>query len=338
MVDQTKTILKSVFGYDEFRPLQAEIIANVLSKEDTLVIMPTGGGKSLCYQIPALIFNGLTIVVSPLISLMKDQMEQLTELGVAAVVLNSSLTPGEYRRNVSRIKQGKAKLLYVAPETLLKPEMLEMLSSSVRVDCITIDEAHCISEWGHDFRPEYRQIVEVKSHFPEAVCLALTATATPRVQCDIKNNLKFDESNEFIASFDRENLFIQVVLKDNPLVQTLDFLERYQGKSGIIYCFSRRQVDELFQVLNDKGFSVKPYHAGLPEIRRKQNQELFINDDVHIIVATIAFGMGINKPNVSFVIHYDMPKNIEGYYQEIGRAGRDGLRAHCLLLFSYADI
>jgi len=337
MISRAKTVLGDVFGYDEFRPLQREIIGNVLKKRDTLVIMPTGGGKSLCYQIPALIFKGLTIVVSPLISLMKDQVEQLTELGVPAVVLNSSLSNEEYSRNLERVKKNGVKLLYLAPEALLTPGILSMLSS-LRVDCLAIDEAHCISEWGHDFRPEYRQLVGVRSRFPLATCVALTATATPRVQEDIKNNLKFDASNEFIASFNRENLFIQVTPKNNPTSQTIEFLRNYPDQSGIIYCFSRRQVDDLYETLKSRGYSVRPYHAGLSDTERTQNQELFIRDDVQIIVATIAFGMGINKPNVRFVIHFDLPKNIETYYQEIGRAGRDGLRAHCLLLFSYADI
>ena len=337
MISRAKTVLGDIFGYDEFRPLQREIIGNVLKKRDTLVIMPTGGGKSLCYQIPALIFKGLTIVVSPLISLMKDQVEQLTELGVPAVVLNSSLSNEEYSRNLERVKKNGVKLLYLAPEALLTPGMLSMLSS-LQVDCLAIDEAHCISEWGHDFRPEYRQLVGVRSRFPLATCVALTATATPRVQEDIKNNLKFDASNEFIASFNRENLFIQVTPKNNPTSQTIEFLRNYPDQSGIIYCFSRRQVDDLYETLKSRGYSVRPYHAGLSNTKRTQNQELFIRDDVQIIVATIAFGMGINKPNVRFVIHFDLPKNIETYYQEIGRAGRDGLRAHCLLLFSYADI
>jgi len=337
MISRAKTVLGDIFGYDEFRPLQREIIGNVLKKRDTLVIMPTGGGKSLCYQIPALIFKGLTIVVSPLISLMKDQVEQLTELGVPAVVLNSSLSNEEYSRNLERVKKNGVKLLYLAPEALLTPGILSMLSS-LRVDCLAIDEAHCISEWGHDFRPEYRQLVRVRSRFPLATCVALTATATPRVQEDIKNNLKFDASNEFIASFNRENLFIQVTPKNNPTSQTIEFLRKYPDQSGIIYCFSRRQVDDLYETLKSRGYSVRPYHAGLSNTKRTQNQELFIRDDVQIIVATIAFGMGINKPNVRFVIHFDLPKNIETYYQEIGRAGRDGLRAHCLLLFSYADI
>lgn len=337
MISRAKTVLGDIFGYDEFRPLQREIIGNVLKKRDTLVIMPTGGGKSLCYQIPALIFKGLTIVVSPLISLMKDQVEQLTELGVPAVVLNSSLSNEEYSRNLERVKKNGVKLLYLAPEALLTPGMLSMLSS-LQVDCLAIDEAHCISEWGHDFRPEYRQLVGVRSRFPFATCVALTATATPRVQEDIKNNLKFDASNEFIASFNRENLFIQVTPKNNPTSQTIEFLRNYPDQSGIIYCFSRRQVDDLYETLKSRGYSVRPYHAGLSDTERTQNQELFIRDDVQIIVATIAFGMGINKPNVRFVIHFDLPKNIETYYQEIGRAGRDGLRAHCLLLFSYADI
>lgn len=337
MIHQAKTILKNVFGYDEFISLQEEIIKNVLRKNNSLVIMPTGGGKSLCYQIPALIFHGLTIVVSPLISLMKDQVEQLTEVGVAAVLLNSSLSPGEYRRNVERIKQEDVKLLYLAPESLLKPNILALLSS-VQVDCLAIDEAHCISQWGHDFRPEYRQLVEVRDTFKTATCIALTATATPRVKEDITNNLGFDTSNEYIATFNRPNLFLEIVSKRNPLDQTIKFIKKFQNESGIIYCFTRRQVDNLYEILKEKGFSAKPYHAGLSDSERSRNQELFIRDDTQIIVATIAFGMGIDKPNIRFVVHYDLPQNIESYYQEIGRAGRDGLRAHCLLLFSYADI
>ena len=330
------SILKSTFGYDEFRPLQKDIIDNVLAKRDTLVIMPTGGGKSLCYQIPALLFDGLTIVVSPLISLMKDQVEQLKEAGVAAEFLNSSLSPQEYNRVVYDVRAKSVKLLYVAPEGLLTPRMFDLLKSQ-DIDCLTIDEAHCISEWGHDFRPEYRKLVDVRTKFPDAVCIALTATATPRVQKDIMQSLNFDESNEFIASFDRDNLYLQVVPKNDPSRQVIRFLQGHANQSGIIYCFSRRQVDELSAFLAAQNYSVLPYHAGLSDQERKKNQELFIRDDVQIIVATIAFGMGINKPNVRFVIHYDLPKNIESYYQEIGRAGRDGLRADCLLLFSYAD-
>ncbi len=337
MKGNPKKILKKVFGYDEFRPLQAEIIDSVLNKQDALVIMPTGGGKSLCYQIPALIFSGLTIVVSPLISLMKDQVEQLAELGVSAVCLNSSISREVYGKNIGLIKQGKTNLLYIAPETLLKPGILDLLSS-VGVNCLAIDEAHCISEWGHDFRPEYRQLADVRSRFSDAACIALTATATPRVQQDIKNSLNIKSSNEYISSFDRENLFIRIVSKADPVDQTVSFIKQFPDQSGIIYCFSRRQVDDLSKILEQKGFSVRPYHAGLSDEERKKNQELFIKDDVLIIVATIAFGMGINKPNVRFVIHYDLPKNIESYYQEIGRSGRDGLRSECMLLFSYGDI
>jgi ATP-dependent DNA helicase RecQ len=290
--------------------------------------MPTGGGKSLCYQIPALIFEGLTVVVSPLISLMKDQVEQLNQLEIPAVLLNSSLSHNEYRYNVSLLRQGEAKLLYVAPETLLKPRMLEMLTNlPMGVDCITIDEAHCISEWGHDFRPEYRQIADVRKRFPKAVCIALTATATGRVRDDVTLSLDIPSTAQFIDSFDRPNLFLRIVAKRKPTDQVLKFLKKFEDQSGIIYCFSRRQVDELTAFLDEKGYSVKPYHAGLHEIERMENQDLFIRDQVQIIVATVAFGMGINKSNIRFVIHFDMPKNIESYYQEIGRAGRDGVRS-----------
>lgn len=337
MTDKAKSILGEVFGYSEFRTHQRKIIENVLQKRHTLVIMPTGGGKSLCYQIPALIFKGLTIVVSPLISLMKDQVEQLTELGVSALFLNSSLSVEEYSRNVELLKKKEVKLLYLAPETLLTQRTLSLLSS-LQVDCMAIDEAHCISEWGHDFRPEYRQLADVRTRFPSATCIALTATATPRVREDIISSLGFDVSNEFIASFNRQNLFLHITPKYNPVSQTIDFLSGHLGQSGIIYCFSRRQVDDLYGILREYGYSVRPYHAGLSDKERAQNQELFIKDDVQIIVATIAFGMGINKPNVRFVIHFDLPKSIETYYQEIGRAGRDGLKAFCLLLFSYGDI
>ena len=331
------SILKDTFGYDTFRPLQREVIENVQAGRDTLAVMPTGGGKSLCYQIPALLFNGLTVVVSPLISLMKDQVEQLRAFGVPAIFLNSSLSPQEYLENMEYVKRGEVKLLYLAPETLLTPRILSLLES-VHVDLLTIDEAHCISEWGHDFRPEYRQLVEVRKRFPDAVCLALTATATARVRQDIRTTLKFSSTNEFIASFNRENLYIEVLRKHDAIAQTVEMLERYKEQSGIIYCFSRKQVDELAYYLASKGYSVRPYHAGLEDSERRRNQEAFIRDDVQVIVATIAFGMGINKPNVRFVIHFDLPKSIEGYYQEIGRAGRDGLPAHCLLLYSYSDV
>jgi len=337
MIKQAEKVLNNVFGYESFRPLQQEAIQQVLNKNNALIIMPTGGGKSLCYQIPAILFEGLTVVVSPLISLMKDQVEQLQQFGVPAVYLNSSLSPEGYSENISILKQGKADMLYLAPETLLMTKTRELLSE-LQVDCFTIDEAHCISEWGHDFRPEYRQMNKVrKEDFPEAACLALTATATPRVRKDIKKTLGMDDSETFLASFNRTNLFLKVADKDDPTEQVLDFLYTRKKQSGIIYCFSRRQVDELYLELKNEGHSVKPYHAGLSEQVRNRNQEAFIRDDVNIIVATIAFGMGINKPDVRFVVHYDMPKNIESYYQQIGRSGRDGLRADCLLLFSYSD-
>jgi len=335
-IQQAEHVLHEVFGFEEFRSLQKDIIENVLQKKDTLAIMPTGGGKSLCYQIPALIFDGLTIVVSPLISLMKDQVDQLTAYGVSASYLNSSLSPQDYEAILDLIRRNKLDLLYLAPETLLKGNVLNLLSG-LNVECVAIDEAHCISEWGHDFRPEYRQLSEVTGRFEHAVSLGLTATATPRVQKDIAHSLGLTDANTFVASFNRKNLYLDVVTKSSPLQQTINFLRRHESESGIIYCFSRKQVDQLTQDLNANGFNALPYHAGLGETDRTQNQNAFIRDEVDIIVATIAFGMGIDKPDVRFVVHHDMPQNIESYYQQIGRAGRDGLQADCLFLFSYGD-
>jgi ATP-dependent DNA helicase RecQ len=336
MMNQANTILKSIFGFDKFRESQEAIISNVLHKQNTLAIMPTGGGKSLCYQIPGTVFDGLTIVISPLISLMQDQVRQLNELAIPACVLNSSLCDNDYQDNLDAIKQQQVQLLFLAPETALQNNILDLLTHC-DVACIAIDEAHCISEWGHDFRPEYRQLNRLIECFPEAVCIALTATATPRVREDIKRQLNIADSSEFISSFDRPNLFIGVVPKDNPYQQCKAFVEQHPQQSGIIYCQSRKGVDEVTAKLKQDGFSVLPYHAGLSSMKRSEYQERFIRDDVNIIVATIAFGMGINKPDVRFVLHYDLPKNIEGYYQQIGRAGRDGLDANCLLLFGYGD-
>ncbi|WP_257266263.1 DNA helicase RecQ [Endozoicomonas sp. ONNA2] len=330
-------LLNSVFGYDAFHSHQSAIIDNILARNDTLAIMPTGGGKSICYQIPALIFPGLTLVISPLISLMEDQVHQLTSLGIPAALLNSTLSSADYQNTLGRVHNGNIKLLYMAPETLML-ERTQQLLSNINIDCLTIDEAHCISEWGHDFRPEYRQLAEVRRHLPGAVCVALTATATPRVQQDIKNSLQMSDSNEFIASFNRPNLYLEVMEKKKPVAQTLQLIEKYQNQSGIIYCNSRKQVDELSRILADNGCSVAPYHAGLTSEQRKANQSAFIRDDIQIMVATVAFGMGINKSNVRFVLHFDMPQNIESYYQQIGRAGRDGLPANCHFLFSYGDI
>lgn len=338
-VDETAVphLLRSVFGYDTFRPLQAEIVQNLLAQRDTLAIMPTGSGKSLCYQLPALIFPGLTVVVSPLISLMQDQVEQLHELGVAAAFLNSTLSYGEYLAVTNRIRQGQVKLLYAAPETLLRPETL-LLLSQVRVDCLTIDEAHCISSWGHDFRPEYRQLLEVRRRVPTAVVLAVTATATQRVRQDIKQILGIGDAGEFIASFDRENLFLSVQPRVNGLAQLLAFLADHREQSGIIYCSTRKQTDQLCAELAQRGWEALPYHAGLDDATRRDNQRRFVRDDAPIMVATIAFGMGINKPNLRFVVHYNLPENVESYYQQIGRAGRDGLRADCLLLYGAQDV
>ena len=336
-MEKVRQILKNVFGYDSFRPLQKDIIENVLNKKDSLVVMPTGGGKSLCYQIPALIFEGLTVVISPLISLMKDQVEQLRQLGIQTALLNSSLSAEDYQLNFENVKNNRAKLLYLAPESLGKDDIAYLLKN-IKLDCITVDEAHCISEWGHDFRKDYRQLGIFRKSFPTAVCIGLTATATPRVQEDITKNLRMDAPGKFIASFNRENLFLEVVPKRDSFQQTVDFLNEHKDQSGIIYCFSRRQVDNLHDDLSYLGFSTRPYHAGLTDQERNENQDLFIKDEVQIIVATIAFGMGINKSNVRFVVHYDLPKNIESYYQEIGRSGRDGLKSDCLLLYSYSDV
>jgi len=332
-------VLKNIFGFDSFRPLQKEIIQNVLDGRDTLAVMPTGGGKSLCYEIPALIMKGLTVVVSPLIALMQDQVTQLETYGVEAVFLNSSLDWDTYRDTADRIRNGEIKLLYVSPEGLNTGKIQDILhSENVDVDCITIDEAHCVSEWGHDFRPDYLEIASVREQFPKAVCLALTATATKQVRADIIKQLKLETPEVLVASFNRPNIYLEVKRKSNGLEQVISFLDKHKNESGIIYCFSRKQVDSLTDALRAQDYSVTNYHAGLTDDERTKHQNDFIRDKVNIIVATVAFGMGINKPDVRFVIHYDLPKSLEQYYQEIGRAGRDGLQSHALLLFSPADI
>ncbi len=330
-------LLQDVFGYEDFRPNQRPIIDNIIAGDDSLVIMPTGGGKSLCYQLPALMLDGLTVVVSPLIALMQDQVTQLRALGVKAAFINSTMAFFEQNMVKQQALTGKIKLLYVAPETLLKPDMLELLDGC-NVKLLAIDEAHCISAWGHDFRPEYRRIVEVRERYPEATCIALTATATPRVQEDIRQTLAFKSDDVFLASFDRPNLFISAEEKSNTLNQVLAFLEPRRGQSGIIYAGTRRRVDALVERLKERGYKVAGYHAGLDAAQRQANQIAFVRDDVDIIVATIAFGMGIDKPDVRFVLHTNLPKNIENYYQQIGRAGRDGLRADVYLIFGYDDI
>ena len=330
-------ILTNVFGHEQFRPFQETIINHILKRQDALIVLPTGGGKSLCYQLPALMFEGVTVVVSPLISLMQDQVMQLQNRGIRAAFLNHTVGNTEYVATMQHVRQGEIKLLYVAPETLVRPEILVMLEDS-DVTCLAIDEAHCISEWGHDFRQEYRQLVSIRERFQKAVCVALTATATPRVQNDIKKLLKFNQGNEFIGSFDRENLFIAVEPKVELLEQTLAFLNRHSGESGIIYCQTKKQVESLCRNLTARRISVRPYHADLDNETRKQNQEAFLKGDIQVIVATIAFGMGIDKADVRFVLHAGLPKEPESYYQEIGRSGRDGLPAECLLLFSYGDV
>lgn len=330
--------LKRHFGFDNFLPFQEEIIADVLQRKDVLAILPTGAGKSLCYQLPAMEFPGTTLVVSPLISLMKDQVSGLVENGISAAYLNSSLGVREAREIRERVMSGKVKVLYVAPERLMKEEFLDFIVS-VGVALIAVDEAHCISEWGHDFRPEYRKLNLLREKFPGVPMIALTATATKKVREDIVRQLGFEEGKyeTHIGSFDRENLRYMVRGKQNAYYHILGYIEDHPGASGIIYCHSRKSVERMAEDLLADGVEAVPYHAGLPQKERTKNQERFRNGEVQVIVATIAFGMGIDKPDVRFVIHYDMPKNLEGYYQETGRAGRDGKPSDCILFFSYSD-
>ncbi len=329
-------MLRQTFGFPQFLPLQSEVVVRILQRQDALVVMPTGGGKSLCYQLPALLFEGLTVVISPLVALMQDQVSQLGAVGISAACLNHMVPLHEHTAITHRIRSGLIKLLYVAPETLRRPETLVLLEQA-RLACLAIDEAHCISEWGHDFRPDYRQLQQVRRRFPQAVCLALTATATPRVREDIRRLLGIAAEGEFVASFNRPNLFLAVEPRHDTLAQLIAFLEQRRGQAGIIYCGMRKQADELCVALNANGWPALPYHAGLEDAVRCRNQDRFLHGDAPLMVATIAFGMGINKADVRFVVHAHLPKDLESYYQEIGRAGRDGLRADCLLLYSRGD-
>ena len=330
-------LLKRTFGYGTFRPLQREIIEASLADRDVFALLPTGGGKSLCFQLPALVRPGLTVVVSPLIALMKDQVDALQASGVAATFLNSSLDERESRARLAGLHRGEFKLLYAAPERLLLDGWDENLINW-NVTCLAIDEAHCVSEWGHDFRPEYRQLAKLRHALPTVPVMALTATATERVRADIVTHLKLRDPAIFVASFNRPNLTYRVVPKDQPLKQILEFVKKREPESGIIYCASRATAERVAESLASRGFAARPYHAGLTAGERTANPEAFLRDDTRIICATIAFGMGINKPNVRWIIHHDLPKNIEGYYQETGRAGRDGLPGDCLLLFSAGDV
>lgn len=332
-------VLKTVFGYDSFRSQQKEIITSILNHKDTLVIMPTGGGKSLCYQIPALILPGVTIVVSPLISLMQDQVAALNASGIQAVFMNSTLDYKTYLDNIQKIKEEETKIIYVSPEGLSTSRFREIFSeNNIEISCITVDEAHCVSQWGHDFRLDYLEIGSFRNYFPQASMIALTATATDQVRKDIIKNLQMKNPEVFISSFNRPNIFLEVQNKRDPLTQVITYITKHHGESGIIYCNSRRQVDQLTDTLDNLGYSVLNYHAGLSDEIRSQNQEKFVKDEIQIMVATIAFGMGIDKPNVRYVINYDLPKSMEEYYQEIGRAGRDGLPSSALLLYSPGDI
>jgi ATP-dependent DNA helicase RecQ len=333
---EIRETLQEVFGLKEFRPHQREIIDQVVSGGDAFVLMPTGGGKSLCYQLPALQRSGLTIVVSPLISLMKDQVDALQANGVRAAMYNSNLDAGEARDVLERLHTGELDLLYVAPERMMKPGFLHSLER-MEIALIAIDEAHCVSQWGHDFRPEYVALGGLREHFPGTPFIALTATADPQTREDIVAVLRLQGARRFVTSFDRPNIRYTVLEKHQPHAQLLRFLAGRENESGIVYALSRKRVEEIAGHLQDRGLSAAAYHAGLGAATRRDVQERFVRDDVAIVVATVAFGMGIDKPNVRFVVHYDLPRHLEGYYQETGRAGRDGLPAEALLLFGAQD-
>jgi len=336
-LEKLRTTLKEVFGYDQFRGNQEDIIKNVLAGNNSFVIMPTGAGKSLCYQLPAIMFDGTAIVISPLIALMKNQVDQLDALAVNARFLNSTLTRSEINIVRQETLNGNLKLLYVAPESLTKQENIEFLKRA-KISFAAIDEAHCISEWGHDFRPEYRKIRAIINEIGNIPLIALTATATPKVQLDIKKNLLIEEVAIFKSSFNRPNLYYEVRPKKQVKKQLIKYIKEHKGKSGIIYCLSRKKVEEIANFLQVNDIKAAPYHAGLEADVRRQNQDDFLNEEIDVIVATIAFGMGIDKPDVRFVIHYDTPKSLEGYYQETGRAGRDGLEGNCIMFYNYKDI
>ncbi len=329
--------LKKVFGYDAFRPLQADIIQAIYDRRDTLVLMPTGGGKSVCFQVPALTLEGTAVVISPLIALMKDQVEGLRANGVHAAFMNSSLDSGQSRQVEEDVLNGKIKLLYVSPEKIVS-QGFQPLLKRMKISLFAVDEAHCISAWGHDFRPEYTQLRFLKDQFPQTPVIALTATADKLTRKDIADQLHLRDPAVFIASFDRPNISLQVRPGQKRLEQIIDFLKKHPKQSGIIYCMGRKTCEIVAEKLNAKGFKAAHYHAEVPPAQRNKVQEDFINDRTPIICATIAFGMGIDKSNVRFVIHYNLPRNLEGYYQEIGRAGRDGSKAEALLFFSYSDV
>ncbi|KAB2400550.1 DNA helicase RecQ [Bacillus cereus] len=338
MFTKAQELLASYFGYSSFRRGQDETIKNVLDGKDTVCIMPTGGGKSICYQIPALVFEGTTLVISPLISLMKDQVDTLVQNGISATYINSSISIAEANQRIQLAKQGHYKLLYVAPERLDSMEFVDQLID-MKIPMIAIDEAHCISQWGHDFRPSYLHIHRILDYLPEKpLVLALTATATPQVREDICNTLEINQENTIMTTFERENLSFSVIKGQDRNAYLADYIRQNQKESGIIYAATRKVVDQLYEDLMKAGVSVSKYHAGMSDSDRNEQQELFLRDEVSVMVATSAFGMGIDKSNIRYVIHYQLPKNMESYYQEAGRAGRDGLDSTCILLYSSQDV
>ncbi|MCB9232316.1 MAG: DNA helicase RecQ [Bacteroidia bacterium] len=336
-LDHAKAALKKYFGYDQFRPLQPDVIRHVLTGQDGVVIMPTGGGKSVCFQIPAIILPGVAIVVSPLIALMKDQVEGLKANGIPAAFINSTLSPGEQNEVIEYAREGRIKLLYVSPEWLLDDDFFRLLPG-FKISMFAIDEAHCISAWGHDFRPEYTQLYRIKERFPKIPILALTATADKLTRQDIATQLRLNDPELFLASFNRPNLSLNVLGGQRRYEQIRDYIRSRPNESGIIYCLSRSSTEQLANKLKEDGINAGYYHAGMPRMQRERAQDAFINDRIPIVVATIAFGMGIDKSNVRWVIHYNLPKNLEGYYQEIGRAGRDGLPSDTFLYYSFGDV